>query len=63
MIFYNIVRQAKFKIYLVGAARQTRLRISRTVPIEAVAFLVFGKSIVYPKIDIEAFFNCYHQPI
>ena len=61
MIFYNILRPAKFKIYWVGAARPSRLRISRTVPIEDLALLVFGKSIVYPQIDIEPVFNCYHQ--
>ncbi|CAA9323065.1 hypothetical protein AVDCRST_MAG84-1476 [uncultured Microcoleus sp.] len=31
------------------------------MPIEAIASLVFGKSIVYPQIDIEPVFNCYHQ--
>ena len=61
MIFYNILPQAKFKIYWVGAARPTRLRISLSLPIEEFASLVFGKSIVYLKIDIEPVFNCYHQ--
>jgi hypothetical protein len=61
MIFNNILPQAKFKIYWVGAARPSRLRISRSVPIEDLASLVFGKSIVYPKIDREPVFNCYHQ--